>query len=288
MAAALTIRPLDSNADFEELEEVQRAIWPGSELIVVPMHLLTTVAHNGGLVLGAFDEGHMVGFVFGFLGTDDRESHRPAMARLKCCSHQLGVVPEYRDQGVGRQLKLAQRRWALDQGVRLVTWTFDPLESRNANLNIARLGCVSQTYKRNVYGEMGDELNRGLPSDRFQVDWWITSNRVKQRLSGKRPPLSEAQMLSAGATVVNPPLPSATGWPAPPDEAIWPDATLALVEIPGDFQSLKQSDRSLAFDWRLHTREVFERLFDDGYIVTDFIHQRQPFSRGVYLLARSE
>ena len=125
---------------------MQRQVWPGTDLDVVPLHLLTTVAHNGGLVLGAFHGDRMVGFLLGFLGTDEGQPNRPALARLKHCSHMLGVLPEYRGQHIGYQLKLAQRDYVSVQGVRLITWTYDPLESRNARLNIARLGAVCNTY----------------------------------------------------------------------------------------------------------------------------------------------
>src|SRR6185436_11873728 len=105
----------------------------------------------------------------GFLGTTDGPASRPAMTRLKHCSHQLGVLPAYRDQDIGYRLKLAQRDWVNLQGVRLITWTYDPLESRNARLNIARLGAVCRTYRREPYGVMEDTLNAGVPADRFQV-----------------------------------------------------------------------------------------------------------------------
>src|SRR3970282_1162763 len=116
---------------------------------------------------------------------------------LKHCSHMLAVLPEYRDQKIGYRLKLAQREAVHEQAVRLITWTYDPLESRNANLNINRLGGIVRTYKRNHYGEMQDGLNAGLPSDRLLVEWWITSNRVKQRLSSERKQLALESYMAA-------------------------------------------------------------------------------------------
>ncbi|MBI4769368.1 MAG: GNAT family N-acetyltransferase [Chloroflexi bacterium] len=293
MTEGVTLRELDSTRDFEDLEELQRQIWPGSDLIVAPMHVLTTVAHNGGLVMGAFDGERMVGFSFGFLGTDARDARdarRPALARLKFCSHQVGVLPEYRDQHVGRMLKLAQREWAMQQGIRLITWTYDPLESRNANLNIARLGCVSQIYKCNVYGDMQDGLNAGLPSDRFQVDWWVTSNRVKQRINRPRPPLGLGHWLQAGATLVNPLTRDSRDLPLPPDAPAWPRGALCAVMIPANFQRVKKADPALALRWRLHLREVCERLFDDGYLVTDFFFEAGsgPDGQSTYLLTRGD
>ncbi|MCC7359411.1 MAG: hypothetical protein IT317_08035 [Anaerolineales bacterium] len=270
----ITIRPLTTLDEFREAEAVQRAVWPGSELDIVPLHLLTTIAHNGGLALGAFHGLQMVGFLLGFLGTDEEQPSRPALARLKHCSHMLGVLPQYRGQHVGYQLKLTQRDYVNVQGVRLITWTYDPLESRNAHLNIAQLGGVCNTYKRAVYGEMHDRLNRGLPSDRFQVEWWITSARVKERLFGQRLPLVLHSFTAAGAAVLNPATVGPDGSPRPSDRPAAPAGTLALLEIPSDFQALKARDLGLAQAWRAHTRDLFEAAFSQGYLVTDFFHEQ--------------
>ncbi|MGH2524123.1 MAG: hypothetical protein ACRDH2_16575, partial [Anaerolineales bacterium] len=226
------------------------------------------------VVLGAFEADALVGFVFGFLGTDQADPNRPALARLKHCSHQLGVLPGYRDRGIGYQLKLAQREAVIKQGVRLITWTFDPLESRNAHLNIARLGAVCHTYLRDVYGEMDDALNGGLPSDRFQMDWWVTSARVKERLFGQRAALVLDSFLSADVDLLNPSdVAPDDSLPRPAHSVLNPGGTFALVEIPPDFQALKAHDMILARDWRQQMREIFETAFSAGYFVTDFFHE---------------
>jgi predicted GNAT superfamily acetyltransferase len=269
----ITVRPLETIDEFHAAEEIQRVIWPGSELEVVPLHVLTTAAHNGGLVLGAFDGERMVGFLFGFLGTDDNQTSRPALTRLKHCSHQMGVLPDYRGQQIGYQLKVAQREHVAAQGVRLITWTYDPLESRTARLNIATLGAVCNTYQRDVYGEMADELNAGLASDRFLVDWWITSPRVKERVFGQRAPLVLASFTSAGATIANPSVAAADDLPRPAERLEALAGTLALIEIPSNFQAIKAKDLALARSWRLHTRDMFEAAFRAGYWVIDFFHE---------------
>ncbi len=285
----IDIRPIETIADCHAVEALQRRVWPGSELDVVPLHVLTTIAHNGGVLLGAWDGETLVGFVFGFIGTDEGEAHRPALARLKHCSHMLGVLPEYRDQGLGYKLKLAQRDAVLTQGIRLITWTYDPLESRNANLNIARLGAVCKTYKREVYGQMADALNAGLPSDRFQVDWWITSQRVKQRLRGDRPRLTYQSFASAGVPIVNPARPNADGLPKMIADITEPLGMLGLVEIPANFQAIKVADNGLAREWKTRARSIFETAFDAGYLVTDFIHETiDGRQRAFYVLARGE
>lgn len=297
MDGSLYIRALESPEDFRDVERLQRDVWPGSETDVVPMHLLITVAHNGGVLLGAFDpavknpDGRdaMVGFVFGFLGTDEGDSQRPAMARLKHCSHQLGVLPAYRNTGIGYDLKVAQCRLVQRQGIRLITWTYDPLESRNAYLNIARLGCVCRTYMREVYGEMHDGLNRGLPSDRFQVEWWITSTRVKQRLARERPVLTLASFTTAGVPILNSATFDPGGLPRPAEHAAEVRSPLSLLEFPSDIQSVKAYDLGLARAWRLQTREACEAAFGAGYFVTDMVREiTEDGPRSYYVLAHGE
>ncbi len=281
------VRPLTEIEEFHAVEALQREVWPGSELDVVPLHTLTTVAHNGGLVLGAYHADQLVGFLLGFLGTDEGPSDRPAMTRLKHCSHQLGVLPAYRSQNVGYQLKLAQRDFVSAQGVRLVTWTYDPLESRNARLNIAKLGAVCATYKRQVYGEMLDGLNAGLASDRFQVDWWLTSARVKERLFGQRASLVLESFTLAGAEILNPTSVGPEGLVRPAERVLPAAGSLALIEIPADFQAIKTQDLALARAWRAHSRALFEAAFAGGYWVTDFFFETvRGRPRSFYALSR--
>lgn len=285
----IDIRPLDTIADIRAGVDLQRQVWGNNELDIVPLHMLTTVAHNGGVLLGAWDGDRLVGFVYGFLGTDQENPHRTAAANLKHCSHMLGVIPEYRDQGIGYQLKVAQREHVMQQGVRLITWTYDPLESRNAHLNIARLGGICRTYLREVYGEMNDMLNAGLASDRFQVEWWITSQRVQQRLAGHRRRLSLDQFTEAGAPVLNPTRLNETGSPEMPGQPREPDGVFALVEVPVNFQALKTTDLTLARQWKLQIRSIFESAFAEGYIVTDFLHgDMDGRERAFYLLSQGD
>src|SRR5438874_11837294 len=160
------VRLARSHAEFAACEALSRDIWGAAERNVVPRELLLTMQLNGGLVHGAFlPDGRLVGFCFGFAGLRD--------GQLRLCSHQLGVIPELRGTGIGIELKQAQRNDARRLGVELVTWTFDPLEARNAYINLHRLGCIARLYDRDHYGAMEDELNRGLPSDRFEAEWWL-------------------------------------------------------------------------------------------------------------------
>ncbi|MFQ5922017.1 MAG: GNAT family N-acetyltransferase [Anaerolineales bacterium] len=285
----IIIRPLAGAEEMEQAEDLQRAVWPGSETDIVPAHLLLTVASNGGLVLGALADDRLVGYVMGFLGTDEESPDRVAMARLKHCSHQVGVLPDYRGQGLAFELKRAQREALIRQGIRLATWTYDPLMSVNAYLNIHRLGAVCRTYKREVYGEMRDGLNQGLPSDRFQVDWWVTSNRVESRIEGSRPPLDLANYLSAGAQKLNSAGLAKDDLPRPGDGVEEPSGKLVLVEIPPDFVEVKRLDMGLASEWRSLTRSIFEGAFEAGYVATDFVYLKgEKYPRSYYVLSSGE
>lgn len=284
MSSDFIIRPLTTHADFHACEQVQRRAWQMDDLEIVPLHMLITIARNGGIALGAFSGDKLIGFVIGFLGAAEGYSpEAPVTVRLKHCSHMLAVLPEWQGRGVGYALKLAQREAARAQALRLMTWTYDPLESRNAHLNIARLGAVCNTYIRDLYGEMNDALNRGLPTDRFRVDWYIASKRVANRLSRGPSRLSLDHLTSAGAHLIN--LTRAVGASAllhPGEQPAPPESSLALVEIPSDFQAIKRASSELALAWRLHTRLIFETAFRTGYTVIDFIHEA---GRSFYLLA---
>ena len=290
-ASSLELHILETPEEMASVEELTRAVWLGNDLEVVPAHLLLAVAHNGGLVAGAIVGDRLAGFVFGFPGLEATADG----LQVKHCSHELGVHPDYRNRGLGFALKRFQWQIVRGQGIRRVTWTYNPLLSGNAHLNIAKLGAVCKTYLRDAYGELRDNLNAGLPSDRFQVDWWLDSPRVAARMAESpraRPDLRE--YLSRGARLLNPPDPA--GIAEPPDEAIadrWgavleSDSTTLLVEIPTDFLSLKAADPGLALAWRLGTRACFESLFGRGFTVTDFLHEPGPPSRAVYVVRLDE
>lgn len=276
-----TIRLLESPEEMTLVEDLQRAVWPGSETEIVPAHLLITTAHNGGLVLGAFEGDQLVGFVFGFPGLESL----PDGPHPKHCSHMLGVLDSHRDSGLGFALKRAQWQMVRHQGLSRITWTYDPLLSRNAQLNIAKLGAVCNTYLRSQYGEMRDGLNAGLPSDRFQVDWWIRTRRVERRLSKRsRGTLGLSQFQQAESQLLYSPIVRPNGLLQPPEGFSPPDGRLALAEIPADFMALKSADLAIARDWRFFSREVFETCFAAGFLITDFVYDRSS-GRCLYVLA---
>ncbi|GAB4542715.1 MAG: hypothetical protein Kow0063_35090 [Anaerolineae bacterium] len=276
----IQIRPVQTHQEYRAVEHLQRQVWGLEDVEIVPDHLLLTAQKNGGLVLGAFDAsaGHdarqLIGFVFGFIGLSDD-------GRVKHCSHMAGVAPDYQNRNLGYRLKLAQREHVLRQGLDLITWTFDPLESRNASLNFRKLGAACRVYLRDLYGRMRDTLNVALPSDRFQVDWHIASNHVADRLAGKCPPLSLAMLRSEGVPLLNPPLPGDP--PRPASRTLPLEGRRLLIQIPACFQAIKSFDMELARAWRMHTRELFETAFARGYVVIDLIFEN---GQSYYLLEK--
>lgn len=260
----IVIRPLVTHEEILAVEQLQRDAWGVPDIDVVPLHMLITPPRHGGLLLGAFDGQRLAGFVFGFLGLT-------ADGRLKHCSHMAGVHPDYRSQGVGYALKLAQREHVLAQGIDLVTWTFDPLETRNAQLNFHKLGAVCNTYIRNLYGAMRGAINAGLPSDRFEVDWWIGSERVVRRLQAGSTPNGASTSVSPSAVLIR------CGIPGPPE------AAQILIEVPANFQAIKAADMDLALHWRMATRQLFEDAFAQGYVAVDLVRTNNTLA---YVLKR--
>lgn len=265
------IRHLHTPKEADAVVELQRAIWGADE---TPGHVLLTAAHNGGLLAGTFIGDRLAAFVFGFLGLNGRV-HPP---QLKHCSHQLGVHPDFRNQGLGFALKQFQWEYVASQGIELITWTFDPLLAANAQLNVARLGAVCNTYLEDAYGPLADGLNAGLPSDRFQVELWVNSQRVRAAMRQELAP----GVLPRGIFWINRP---ERGVPAPPEPL--PDMSerpsAVALAIPSDFLKLKAEDSAAAAAWRWSTRAAFVRLFAEGYVVVDFLRQA---SSCCYLLKR--
>ena len=219
----------------------------------------------------------MVGFVYSIVGMKDRQ--------VLQWSHMLGVLKDYANSGLGRQLKLAQRDRALAQGYELIEWTFDPLQTLNAHLNFTKLGVVAEEYHRNVYGESTSVLHKGTPTDRLVAQWWIRraarraagrpatepcrpSRRPRRRRAGQRDP--------AGAAVAR------QRRPAPGPRR----AAAGARDPDGLHRRCSATRRTLALEWRLQSREIFETYFARGYRVVDFFLDR-PQQRGRYLLARA-
>lgn len=283
----MIIKPINTPLQIKQVAQVEAETWGLNPSDTVPDHVLTAIANDGGVLLGAYDRDQLIGFTLGWLGTTSQEDGIIAADYLKLVSHMTGVLDGYRDQRIGYHLKLAQREWALARGLDLVTWTYDPLESRNAYLNIHLLGCTCQTYYRDYYGEMSDQMNEGIASDRLRVDWWINSDRVRRCLSPSPDQKIQAGSIElyiqVGVQLLNP-TKLEGGYHLPGDQTISPSKTRLLVEIPADIQAIRQKDREMGVAWRRHTREIFESVFSAGYRVVDFIYIRGETPQSYYLL----
>src|SRR5690242_17566054 len=177
--ADIDIHQLATLDEFATAVRLQRDIWGFEDVELLPMRLFVVASKIGGQVLGAFDGGKMVAFCLCIPGL------KPG-GRAYLHSHMLGVMPKYRDTGLGRKLKLKQRDYALASGVDLIEWTFDPLEIKNAFFNIERLGAIVRRYVHNQYGRTSSHLHGNLPTDRLVAEWWIQSSRVEILLTENR------------------------------------------------------------------------------------------------------
>src|SRR5262245_42137519 len=252
------LRPLTSDEDFAACVELQLATWGRQFAEVVPGSILKVAQKVGGVAAGAFEPGgRMLGFVFGLTGV--------RQGRLVHWSHMLGVAPEARDSGLGTRLKLFQRELLLPLGIESVLWTFDPLEGRNAHLNLNRLGAEVAEYVEDMYaGEMGSELAHGIGTDRLIVEWRLRGERALRALAGER----EDGARFRGAPAVN------VGEDGPQAAGPLPDLPRVRIEIPATIQALKAERPEEAQAWRAGTRRAFEHYLGRGYRVATF--EREP------------
>jgi predicted GNAT superfamily acetyltransferase len=253
----VTFRSLSSAEDYQACVELQRVIWGRDFSDVVPLSILKINQKVGGVSAGAFaDDGRLLGFVWGMTGVRDGKPFH--------WSHMLGVAPEARDLKLGERLKWFQRELLLPLGVEDVEWTYDPLEARNAHLNLNKLRAEAKEYVEDMYaGEMGSELARGIGTDRFIVRWRIASPRVAAAAAGNPDdrdltPLRDAPILSVDAG----------------DESVLlPLVPHVRVEIPIDIQAVKNDQPDLAAAWRASTRRAFLHYFERGYRVSAYLRE---------------
>ncbi|MCG8347429.1 MAG: hypothetical protein MI924_06570 [Chloroflexales bacterium] len=279
---SITIKPIIDLDGCRHFQEVQRRIWSSSEIDLIPLHVLITMAKNGSVFLGAYspdgpaETGEMVGFVLGWLGTTSGDPATQTPPRLKHCSHIAGVLPGWQGSGIGVRLKLAQREAVLAQGLTdHVTWTYDPLYRVNGAFNIHRLGATCTTYVRNIYGEMSDALNAGVPTDRCQVDWHLRSLRVLQAIAetaAGAPPQTNARPKwdNANLHFLSVQL-SPDGLPRPVPVSPNFDGTVIALPLPDDVKAIRKFDQGLLLEWRLFLRDVLEPAFAAGYALVDCV-----------------
>ncbi|MFD1040554.1 GNAT family N-acetyltransferase [Virgibacillus byunsanensis] len=249
MTEQIEIRRLTTMDELHDMQHVEEAVW---DMPPTPVHQTHTALHNGGIILGAFTEEKMIGFLYSFAGFDGKNAY--------LCSHMLGIISTYRKGGLGMRMKFKQADIAKSLGYTKITWTFDPLESLNAYLNLHKLGANGAYYKENHYGSMDDGLNQGLPTDRIKIEWNLDKEQTKKDIH-----FDEAKLLLRKEndhpvvtdTFTNNFSKNEGGW---------------FVTVPAHFQLIKQQDIQLAKNWRYETRKVFQALYSEGYQAKDFIH----------------
>lgn len=256
MTRPIIYRELHTQADFQAVMRLQAAIWAMQPAMLVPTHMLHALTYGGGCLIGAELDGEVIGFVLGFLARRDGQS--------LLWSHMAGVLPAYQGRSIGRSLKFAQRDWALQAGYDTIAWTFDPLQSGNARFNLCKLRATAAVYHADFYGDMPDDINAGLPSDRLEIRWALNAPRVR--------------------ALDNLPEPPAVYRPVPPEHCalylttegdlcardVDSLARECFVEIPADLARLKNADFERARAWQSAVRTTLTHLFRSGYTATDF------------------
>ena len=241
MSEGIVVRKCEGIEEFQRCVALQREIWGEDDLEVEPATLFVVAEETGGQVLGAFDGERLVGYTLALVGFRD--------GTVFLHSHMTGVLAEYRDRGVGRALKLFQREEALGRGIRLIVWTFDPLENRNAHFNLNRLGAIARKYLPNLYGLTTSPLHLGLPTDRLLAEW----------------PLDSARVVAAVE-----------------DLAKVPEDAPATIELPAELERWKQNDTASVASVQARIREEFTGWFARGYAA---IGARKSEKGMAYLLA---
>jgi predicted GNAT superfamily acetyltransferase len=272
----IVIRNLENVEDLTKLRAVEKEVWGLSDDDVLPLTMAIALHAAGNIFLGAFDHGKMVGFAFGFLGLEH--------GRTTVHSHMLAVLEQYRQYDVGAKLKQAQRERAIAMGVEEMTWTYDPLQSRNAHLNFGKLGVLAETYKVDFYGPETSSMLHQNGTDRLWVRWMLKTRRVRERLAGTsaRPETLDALKLLVPLVAFN-----GNGRPALADLKESLARQRLSIEIPGDILAMERSDMGLAREWRSATRWAFTEALQSGFFVAEYCRSvRGHQGPGAYLLQR--
>lgn len=263
MSAALTFRPFSSSEDYDACTRLQEEVWGEGFSERVSAAILRIANRMGGLAAGAFHEdGTLQGFVFGLTGIMEGETVH--------WSDMLAVRGEFRDRGLGTLLKLYQREVLLERGIRRMHWTFDPLQGRNAHVNLSKLGIVSREYVTDMYGDTDSPLHRGVGTDRLVATWDMDSERVLVRLEGvggERPGLA----LEGVPRVL--PYRQVREFPVPGPAALGVSGSRILLTVPGTIDRMMEADLPLAVQWRHSTREAFLHYISRGYEVRGFVRE---------------
>ncbi|MFS0673989.1 GNAT family N-acetyltransferase [Ornithinibacillus sp. 179-J 7C1 HS] len=236
----IEIKEITTIEELEQMQRIEEVVWQETP---IPLHQTLTALRNGGVIIGAFLKGEMIGFQYSFPGFDGNE--------IYLVSHSLAILPAYRKSGIGEKIKRKQRDVAAHKGYDKMIWTFDPLHSVNAFLNLHKLGAIATTYKENYYGMMDDGLNKGLASDRFVVEW-----KCKQE--------QEALAVSFDPSKVLVEM-DQNKEPIRTNVIFQNESDKWFIAIPKNIQEIKEENLELAIKWRTMTRELFQLLFSNGY-----------------------
>ena len=269
-------RDLTTLEEFSQVVELERTIWGPGYVDVVPVPIFAITVKRGGILAGAFASDRMIGFVYSIAGI---KRGKPTQ-----WSHMLGVLPEFRNDGIGHQLKLLQRERALAMGLDLIEWTYDPMQALNAHLNFTKLGIIVEEYEINVYGTSNSPLHAGNPTDRFVAEWHIAEPHVAGRLARKPGEMRVRTHEVTDVEAINVVAGGSGPWPSCADVRLDRGARRVAVQIPMGFTEMLIEAPALALEWRLATREIFTTYFARGYQAVDFTLDR-PGKRGTYLLA---
>jgi predicted GNAT superfamily acetyltransferase len=277
---SISIERLTSCEALAACERLQREMSDHEEREVLSVPLLVSLGRSGGLVLGAytneFERPHLWGCLVDLVARYEGNPGRLTLVH--------GVAREARNRGIGYQLRARERKECREEGVRVVTWAIDPLRSVEAHIAFNKLGAIAVAYERNLYGERTDRMSPGLATDRLAVEWWIDSPRVAAVLDRRELPHHFHLGLDRMEVVTRTGLTERSGARRLLGFTSAPRGEIVLVEIPADLDSLRRLDPDLACDWRLKTRECFERLLACGYIVSGFLHEA---GRSFHLLERA-
>jgi len=283
-AQQIVIRDLNGIDDLSQLKAVEKEVWGMTDDDALPLTLAIALKTAGNIFVGAFDQDRdkdkLVGFAFGFLGREHGQT--------TIHSHMLAVLDAYRHLDLGSRLKQAQRERAMSMGVHEMTWTYDPLQSRNAHFNFFKLGVVSDTYKVDFYGPETSSMLHRNGTDRLWVRWILNSRRVRDRLAGKSPNARaetlDAMRLLAPLVRFDP-----NGQPGRADLAESLARRRVSIEIPGDILEGERKDADLAREWRETTRWAFRGAIKAGFVAAEFCRSiRGQQGPGAYLLQRGE
>jgi len=276
----IDIKLLTTTEEFEECIEIQKTTWYlDNYRDCIPTHMMKAVVEAGGALVGALHKKKVVAYAMSLpaISKEDGFYHY---------SHIMGVHPKYQGRGIGFMIKMKQREIAQAFRVKKITWTYDPLLAKNANLNIKKIGGIARKYVVDFYGSFmgGSRIVSGIPSDRFYLEWFISSKNVMQKLErNKKQDIDLNKIQRANSIEFN-----KRGLQKIANIQLGLSSDLILIEIPEDFQNIYNNNIKLATEWRLKSRNIFNYYLGKDYVIIDFItFKENGKKRNYYLLKKN-